>query len=83
MDRWRRSFLTRGLALLGAGGLGSASAGRAQAQGPLETPPWTTSPGAGMSEYGSPAKHEGHVKRTGIGSRPGTTGSGGTCARQG
>ena len=76
MDRWRRSFLTRGIALLGAGGLGAASARRAEAQGPPETPPWMKSPGAGMSEYGSPARHEGHVKRTGIGSRPGTTGSG-------
>ncbi len=76
MDRWRRSFLKRGIALLGAGGLGAASAGRADAQGPPETPPWMKSPGAGMSEYGSPAKHEAHVKRTGIGSRPGTTGSG-------
>jgi sulfane dehydrogenase subunit SoxC len=75
MDRWRRSFLTRGIALLGAGGL-AASARRAEAQGPPETPPWMKSPGAGMSEYGSPARHEGHVKRTGIGSRPGTTGSG-------
>ncbi|HMH52439.1 MAG TPA: sulfite dehydrogenase [Candidatus Acidoferrum sp.] len=76
MDLPRRSFLKRSVALLGAGGLGSASAVRAEAQEPLETPPWTKSPGTGMSEYGGPSKHEGHVKRAGIGSRPGTTGSG-------
>ena len=72
----RRTFLKRSVALLGAGGLGTASVGRAEAQGPPDTPPWMKSPGVGMSEYGSPAKHEGHVKRTAIGSRPGTTGSG-------
>jgi sulfane dehydrogenase subunit SoxC len=76
MDLRRRTFLKRSVALLGAGGLGTASVARAEAEAPPETPPWMKSPGAGMSEYGSPAKHEGHVKRTGIGSRPGTTGSG-------
>src|SRR5207244_12927144 len=38
-------------------------------------PSWKV-PGAGMSEYGQPSKYEVGVKRTGIASRPGTTGSG-------
>ena len=76
MDLRRRTFLKHSVALLGTGGLGTASVARAEADGPPETPPWMKSPGAGMSEYGSPAQHERHVKRTGIGSRPGTTGSG-------
>jgi len=76
MDLRRRTFLKHSVALLGAGGLGTASVARAAAEAPPETPPWMKSPGAGMSEYGSPGQHERHVKRTGIGSRPGTTGSG-------
>ena len=84
MARWKRSsddlprraFLKQGVALLGAGGLGAASVAGAEAAGPPDSPPWMKSPGAGMSEYGSPAKHEAHVKRTAIASRPGTTGSG-------
>src|SRR5947209_9211728 len=84
MARWKRSsdglprraFLKQGVALLGAGGLGAASVAGAEAAGPPDAPPWMKSPGAGMSEYGSPAKHEAHVKRAAIASRPGTTGSG-------
>src|SRR2546428_403000 len=72
----RRAFLKQGVALLGAGGLGAASVAGAEAAGPPDSPPWMKSPGAGMSEYGSPAKHEAHVKRAAIASRPGTTGSG-------
>jgi len=71
MDARRRTFLKTGLALLGG-----ASVAGAEAAEPPETPPWMTSPGAGMSEYGGPAKYEGRVKRTAITSRPGTTGSG-------
>src|SRR3989475_419942 len=72
----RRAFLKQGVALLGAGGLGAASVAGAEAAGPPDSPPWMKSPGAGMSEYGSPARHEAHVKRAAIASRPGTTGSG-------
>src|SRR5262249_25848772 len=71
----RRSFLKRGLALLGACGLGAGSR-VAGAVEPLDTPSWMKAPGAGMSEYGSPGRHEIHVKRTAIASRPGTAGSG-------
>ncbi|MDQ3831828.1 MAG: molybdopterin-dependent oxidoreductase [Candidatus Tectomicrobia bacterium] len=72
----RRVFLTQGLALLGAGGLAAVSAPPAHAADPPHVPPWMQSPGAGMSEYGSPAKYESKVIRTLIQSRPGTTGSG-------
>jgi sulfane dehydrogenase subunit SoxC len=73
MDSARRSFLTRALALLGASGL---AARPVQAAGPPEVPPSMKSPGAGMSEYGVPAKYESKVTRTLIRSQPGTTGSG-------
>ncbi len=72
----RRQFLKHSVAVLGAGGLAAASARGAGAFEPPETPPWMKVPGAGMSEYGQPSKYEVGVKRTGIASRPGTTGSG-------
>ena len=72
----RRIFLTQGIALLGAGGLAAVSAPPAHAADPPHLPPWMEFPGAGMSEYGSPAKYESKVIRTLIQSRPGTTGSG-------
>ena len=72
----RRIFLTQGIALIGAGGLTVLSAGSAAAADPPGIPPWTLAPGAGMSGYGGPAKYEDKVQRTGIGSQPGTTGSG-------
>ena len=37
---------------------------------------WMSAPGAGMSETGNPSPHETQLKRTGVSSRPGTTGSG-------
>ena len=43
---------------------------------PPEIPPSMKGPGAGMGEYGSPAKYESKVTRTFIRSQPGTTGSG-------
>ena len=43
---------------------------------PPQTPPWMQGPGAPLSPYGSPAKHESTVTRTLIRSQPGTTGSG-------
>jgi sulfane dehydrogenase subunit SoxC len=72
----RRIFLTQGVALMGAGSLTAVSAGPAAAADPPDVPPWMRAPGAGMSGYGSPAKYEDKVQRTGIGSQPGTTGSG-------
>jgi sulfane dehydrogenase subunit SoxC len=72
----RRIFLTQGVALIGAGGLTVLSAGSAAAADPPAIPPWMRAPGAGMSGYGTPAKYEDKVQRSGIISQPGTTGSG-------
>jgi len=72
----RRIFLTQGVALIGAGGLTVLSAGSAAAADPPDMPPWMRAPGTGMSGYGSPAKYEEKIQRTGIVSQPGTTGSG-------
>jgi sulfane dehydrogenase subunit SoxC len=72
----RRIFLTHGVALVSAGGLSVLSAGSAAAADPPDIPRWMRAPGAGMSGYGSPAKYEDKVQRTGIASQPGTTGSG-------
>ena len=69
----RRRFLRNGAALI-AGGLAAAPAARAAE--PPAIPPSMRGPGAGMSEYGSPAKYERAVTRTLIRSQPGTTGSG-------
>ena len=65
----RRSFLRAGL---GAGGIALMQAQPASASRPGHM----RSPGPGMSEYGSPAPAEEGVKRIGIGSQRGTTGSG-------
>jgi sulfane dehydrogenase subunit SoxC len=72
----RRIFLTQGVALMSAGGISALSAGSAAAADPPNIPPWMRAPGAGMSGYGSPAKYEDKIQRTGIASAPGTTGSG-------
>jgi Oxidoreductase molybdopterin binding domain len=72
----RRIFLTQAVALVSAGGLTVLSAGSAAVADPPDIPPWMRAPGAGMSGYGLPAKYEHQVQRTGIGSQPGTTGSG-------
>lgn len=72
----RRSFL-KGVAVLGAAGLGGVSA-RALAEEPLDVPPWMKSPGAGLSQYGSPSPYEEKVTRTLFRTQPGTTGSGGS-----
>jgi sulfane dehydrogenase subunit SoxC len=72
----RRTFL-KGIAALGAAGIGTGTASsRADAQEPLDVPAWMRSPGAGISEYGSPAKFESKVTRTLLRTQPGTTGSG-------
>jgi len=72
----RRIFLTQGAGLIAAGGFTVLSERSAAAADPPDVPPWMRAPGAGMSGYGSPAKYESKVQRTGIGSQPGTTGSG-------
>lgn len=66
----RRLFLRS--AIGGSAGLALMSA---KADG-LNRDPWMLAPGAAMSEASTPSAFEAHVKRTGIGSRPGTTGSG-------
>jgi sulfane dehydrogenase subunit SoxC len=68
----RRLFLTHGAAL--AGGLTLLSA-RPVAAEPLEIPPWMKAPGAHMSAYGAPSKHEAAVQRV-VGGTPNVTGSG-------
>jgi len=76
MDESKRSFLKRAAGLLAASGLVAGGAKRADAVEPPDVAPSMKVPGAGMSEYGSPAKYEAKVTRTLIRSQPGTTGSG-------
>jgi sulfane dehydrogenase subunit SoxC len=76
MDESKRRFLKRSVGLLAAGGLATGGAKRTEAVEPPDVAPSMKAPGAGMSEYGSPAKYEGKVTRTLIRSQPGTTGSG-------
>jgi len=66
----RRVFLRGGAGLLGGLALAQPVAVAAPRQ------PWAAAPGAPMSEYGTPSGFERHVQRVGIGSQPGTTGSG-------
>jgi sulfane dehydrogenase subunit SoxC len=72
----RRTFLKSGVGLLGAAALAPIAPAPAAAADSLEVPPWMKAPGAGLSEYGSPAKTEGKVTRTLIRAQPGTTGAG-------
>jgi sulfane dehydrogenase subunit SoxC len=76
MDESKRRFIKQGVGLLAAGGLVAANGKHAAAVEPPETPPSMKVPGAGMGEYGAPAKYESKVTRTFIRSQPGTTGSG-------
>ena len=76
MNQSKRSFIKQGLGLLAATGLVAGRGKHAEALEPLEVPPSMKVPGAGMSEYGNPAKYERKVTRTLIRSQPGTTGSG-------
>ena len=76
MDESKRSFLKRSVGLLGAAGLVASGAKNAETAEPPEIPPSMKVPGAGMGEYGTPAKYESKVTRTLIRSQPGTTGSG-------
>jgi sulfane dehydrogenase subunit SoxC len=69
----RRVFLRAGL---GAAGGMSLLAAQASAAGPSTRPPWMQAPGGPMNAYGVPSSHEARITRVGIGSQPGTTGSG-------
>ncbi len=69
----RRLFLSQGAALVG-GGLGLLSA-RPVGADPLSIPPWMKAPGAHMSAYGQPSKHENAVQRV-VGGTPNVVGSG-------
>jgi sulfane dehydrogenase subunit SoxC len=66
----RRVFLRAGLG--NAGGLSLLSAQASTSA----RPQWMRTPGRGMNPYGAPARHEAGVTRVGIGSQPGTDGSG-------
>jgi sulfane dehydrogenase subunit SoxC len=70
----RRLFLTQGAALVGAGGLTLLSAQPAWAE-PLAVPAWMKAPGAHMSAYGQPSKHEAAAQRV-VGGTPNVVGSG-------
>src|SRR2546421_13086156 len=66
MDEGKRSFLKRGIALLGASGLLTSWTKGAVATEPPDVPPWMKSPGAGFNEDGPPTTYEGKVTRTPI-----------------
>ena len=76
MDDSKRSFIKQSVGLIATTGLLAAEAKHAEAVEPPEIPASMKGPGAGMGEYGSPAKYESKVTRTFIRSQPGTTGSG-------
>src|SRR5258705_13822983 len=76
MDESKRRFIKQSVGFLAASGLVAGRSTDAEAAEPPEDPPSMKIPGAGMSEYGSPAKYESKVTRTLIRSQPGTTGSG-------
>jgi sulfane dehydrogenase subunit SoxC len=76
MDESKRRFIKRGIGMLAATGLMRGGVKDAEAVEPPDVAPSMKAPGAGMSEYGSPAKYEAKVTRTFIRSQPGTTGSG-------
>ena len=75
MDESKRGFIKQGIGLV-ASGLVAGGAKHTNASEPPDVPASMKGPGAGMGEYGSPAKYEGKVTRTLIRSQPGTTGSG-------
>jgi sulfane dehydrogenase subunit SoxC len=72
----RRLFVQAGVAFLSFVGVSALRPETVGAADPPQTPPWMQGPGAPLSPYGSPAKHESTVTRTLIRSQPGTTGSG-------
>src|SRR5882672_3499774 len=76
MDESKRRFIKQSVGVLAASGLVAGGAKHAGAVEPPEVPPSMKGPGAGMGEYGSPAKYESKVTHTLIRSQPCTTGSG-------
>src|SRR4030095_9062494 len=68
-------FIKQTFGLMAATSLAAGGARHAAAAGPPEVPPSMKGPGAGMGEYGTPAKYERKVTRAFIRSQPGTTGS--------
>jgi sulfane dehydrogenase subunit SoxC len=76
MDKSKRRFIKQTFGLMAATSLVAGGTKHAAAAGPPEIPPSMKGPGAGMGEYGTPAKYERKVTRAFIRSQPGTTGSG-------
>src|SRR5438094_204570 len=64
MDESKRSFIKHSVGLIAAGGLVAGAAKHAETVEPPEVPASMKAPGAGLGEYGSPAKYEGKVTRT-------------------
>ena len=58
MDESKRSFIKQSLGLIAASGLVARGAKHAEAVEPPEVPASMKAPGAGLGEYGSPAKYE-------------------------
>lgn len=58
------------------GGLAGGTALLAATTRGAERDPWMQHPGAPMSDSGAPSPHEDHVRRIGVRSAPGTTGTG-------
>ena len=76
MEKSKRRFIKQTFGLMAATSLVAGGTKHAAAAGPPEVPPSMKGPGAGMGEYGTPAKYERKVTRAFIRSQPGTTGSG-------
>src|SRR5688572_18501919 len=64
MDESKRSFIKRTVGFLTASGLAAGAPRHAEAVEPPEVPSSMKAPGAGMGEYGSPARYESKVTRT-------------------
>ena len=76
MDGSKRRFIKQSVGLLAAGGLVAGERSTPTRSSRPRSRPWMKGPGAGMGEYGTPAKYEKKVTRALIRSQPGTTGSG-------
>lgn len=74
----RRIFLRAGLGLAGGLSLLCADIANAANATAAARPKWMQAPGRGMNGYGAPSGFEAGVTRVGIGSQPGTDGSGGS-----
>ena len=58
MDKSKRRFIKQTFGLMAATSLVAGGTKHAAAAGPPEVPPSMKGPGAGMGEYGTPAKYE-------------------------